>query len=94
MERHISQTSRSHLNMIENLYKLQLQQNEALQRKLNDAERKLKAYKDKFGEIDTRSKTKQLTNNSKPTDIQQASGQTPETLHKQNCGAIPKRQEL
>ena len=39
MEDHISQTSRSHINMIENLFKLQLQ-NEILQQKLNDAERK------------------------------------------------------
>ena len=36
----ILQTSRSHINMIENLFKLQLQQNEVLQQKLNDAERK------------------------------------------------------
>ena len=45
MEDHILQTSRSHLNMIENLFKLQLQQNEVLQQKLNDAGNKSNGIK-------------------------------------------------
>ena len=45
MEDHILQMSRSHLNMIENLFKLQLQQNEVLQQKLNDAGNKSNGIK-------------------------------------------------
>ena len=45
MEDHILQTSRSHLSMIENLFKLQLQQNEVLQQKLNDAGNKSNGIK-------------------------------------------------
>ena len=90
MERHISQTSRSHLNMIENLYKLQLQQNEALQQKLNDAERKLKAYKDKFGELNPSNSqlppTKNLT-----FEIQPPVPFVQKTRNNQSTGAIPKR---
>ena len=45
MEDHISQTSRSHLSMIENLFNLQLQQNEVIQQKLNDAGNKSNGIK-------------------------------------------------
>ena len=45
MEDHILQTSRSHSSMIENLFKLQRQQNEVLQQKLNDADKRSNGVK-------------------------------------------------
>ena len=92
MEHHISQTYRSHINMIENLYKHQLQQNEALQQKLNDAEQKLKAYREKFGELNP--SNSQLPTNNSPFKIQPPIPAPKRFLQKtrinQNTGAIPK----
>ena len=106
MEIHISQTARSHINMIENHFKLQLNQNSTILqkkldeaekklneavKKLNEAEKKLKVYRDQYGELKT-SNLQQSTNIPSSSPVQKDS--PPPTLPKpKSGGAIPKKYE-
>ena len=92
MENHLSQTARSHINMIENLYNFQLNQNSILQQKLDGAEKKLRAYSDQYGELKT-SNLQRSTPPPAPAPALRSTMLPPSALLEPSGGAIRKMYE-